>query len=122
MSRFKYKFFYCGLCLVFWVLIICFQPLYDVIRNEIANTFQTEYAYLIYLYEVCLAFVFGLKNFFSCKIAYNIYMITEIISIIILISLILVYWWHYSWNIYIFLLALMITNAVLQVGGNELKK
>lgn len=55
MSRFKYKFFYCGLCLVFWVLIICFQPSYDVIRNEIANTYQTEYAYLIYLYEVCLA-------------------------------------------------------------------
>lgn len=115
MSRGKYKIFYCGLCLVFCVLIICFQPLYDVIRNEIANTLQTEYAYLIYLYEVCLAFVFGLKNYFSGKVAYKIYMITEIISIIILISLILVYWWHYSWNIFIFLLALMITNAVLQV-------
>ena len=117
MSRFKYKFFYCGLCLVFWVLIICFQPSYDVIRNEIANTYQTEYAYLIYLYEVCLAFVFELKNFFSRKVAYKIYMINESISVIILISLIFVYWWHYSWNIFIFLLAFMITNAVLQVGS-----
>lgn len=81
MSRFKYKFFYCGLCLVFWVLIICFQPSYDVIRNEIANTYQTEYAYLIYLYEVCLAFVFELKNFFSRKVAYKIYMINESISV-----------------------------------------
>ena len=68
MSRFKYKIFYCGLCLAFWVLIICFQPLYDVIRNEIVNTFQTEYAYLIYLYEVCLAFVFGLKNSFPVRL------------------------------------------------------
>ena len=117
MSRFKYKFFYCGLWWVFWVLIICFQPLYVVIRNEIANTFQKEYAYLIYLYEVCLAFVFGLKNYFSRKVAYKIYMITESISVIILISLILVYWWHYSWNIFIFLLVLIITNAVLQVGS-----
>lgn len=42
-----------------------FQPFYDYIRNKIVISYQTEYAYFIYLYEICIAISFCLYIFFQ---------------------------------------------------------
>lgn len=125
VNQFKYKLFYSVICLWLWMLVIFFQPFYDCIRNKIVISYQTEYAYFIYLYEICIAISFCLYNFFSKKFDSKILIITKSVTLLILIGLTVTNWWHGTWDIFVFILTLHIAGIILQlidVRKNEEEK
>lgn len=115
VNQFKYKLFYSVICLGLWILVIFFQPFYDYIRNKIVISYQTEYAYFIYLYEICIAISFSLYIFFQKKFDSKILIITKSVTFLILIGLVVINWWHGTWDILIFILSLHIAEIILQL-------